>query len=97
MYEAKNSKICNFWTFWPVIQLKKHLFKIRQKAFFPNAPSYHNRANLWMFVRQLLCRFWVDLDEISLFRCESGGAPLDSDLVDVKSEVTFECQCTFYN
>ena len=20
MYEAKNSKICNFWTFWPVIQ-----------------------------------------------------------------------------
>ncbi len=21
MYEAKNSKICNFWTFWPVIQL----------------------------------------------------------------------------
>ncbi len=26
MYEAKNSKICNFWTFWPVIQLVNHLF-----------------------------------------------------------------------
>ncbi len=23
MYEVKNSKICNFWTFWPVIQLIK--------------------------------------------------------------------------
>ncbi len=21
MYEAKNGKICNFWTIWPVIQL----------------------------------------------------------------------------
>ena len=21
MYEVKNRKICNFWTFWPVIQL----------------------------------------------------------------------------
>ncbi len=31
MYEAKNSKICNFWTFWPVIQLINDLFKIRQK------------------------------------------------------------------
>ena len=32
MYEAKNSKICNFWTFWPVIQLINHLFKIRQNC-----------------------------------------------------------------
>ncbi len=32
MYEVKNSKICNFWTFWPVIQLMNHLFQIRQKA-----------------------------------------------------------------
>ncbi len=31
MYEAKNSKICNFWMFWPVIQLINHLFQIRQK------------------------------------------------------------------
>ncbi len=27
MYEVKNSKICNFWTFWPVIQLINHLFQ----------------------------------------------------------------------
>ena len=27
MYEVKNSKICNFWTFWPVIQLINHLFR----------------------------------------------------------------------
>ncbi len=33
MHEAKNSKICNFWTFWPV----NHLFKIRQKAFLLNS------------------------------------------------------------
>ena len=31
MYKAKNSKNCKFWTFWPVIQLTNHLFKIRQK------------------------------------------------------------------
>ncbi len=31
MCETKNSKICNFWTFWPVIQLINHLFKMRQK------------------------------------------------------------------
>ena len=36
--EAKIAKICNFWTLWPVIQLVNHLFKIRQKAFLPNAP-----------------------------------------------------------
>ena len=33
MYEAKNSKICNFCTFWPLIQLINHLFKIRQKGY----------------------------------------------------------------
>ena len=27
MYEVKNSKICNFWMFWPVIQLINHLFQ----------------------------------------------------------------------
>ncbi len=34
MYEAENSKICKLWTFWPVIQLINHLFKIRQKWSF---------------------------------------------------------------
>ena len=29
-----------------------------------NKTSYHNRAYLRMFVRQLLRRFWTDLDEI---------------------------------
>ncbi len=29
MYKVKNSKICNFWTFWPVIQLINHLFLVR--------------------------------------------------------------------
>ncbi len=32
-YDAKIAKICNLWTFWPVIQPINHLFKIRQKAF----------------------------------------------------------------
>ena len=26
MYEVKNSKICNFWMFWPVIQLINGIF-----------------------------------------------------------------------
>ena len=35
MYEVKNSKICNFWTFWPVIQLIKELStKISRSAVF---------------------------------------------------------------
>ena len=38
MQKAKNSKIRNFWTFWSVIQLINHLFKIRQNPFLPNAP-----------------------------------------------------------
>ncbi len=37
-YEAKIAKICNFWTFSPVIQLINHLLKIWQKAFLPNVP-----------------------------------------------------------
>ncbi len=31
-YDAKIVKICNLWTFWPVIQLISPLFKIRPKA-----------------------------------------------------------------
>ncbi len=31
-YDAKIVKICNLWTFWPVLQLISPLFKIRQKA-----------------------------------------------------------------
>ncbi len=31
--EAEIAKFCNLWTFWPVIQLINHLFKIRQKTF----------------------------------------------------------------
>ncbi len=37
-YDAKIAKICNFWTSWSIFQLIKHLFKIRQKTFLPNAP-----------------------------------------------------------
>ena len=36
-YDAKIANIRNFWKLWPVIQLINHLFKIRQKAFLPNA------------------------------------------------------------
>ena len=36
--DAEMAKICNLWTFWLVFQLINHLFKIRQKAFLPNAP-----------------------------------------------------------
>ncbi len=36
--DAKIAKICHLWTLWLVIQLMNHLFKIRQKAFLPNAP-----------------------------------------------------------
>ncbi len=36
--DAKITKICNLWTFWHVIQLIEHLFKIQKKAFLPNAP-----------------------------------------------------------
>ncbi len=44
MYEVKNSKICNFWTFWPVIQLINHLFQIRQKAFLKKLPLQVRRS-----------------------------------------------------
>ncbi len=37
-YDAKIAEICYLWTFCPVIQLKSHIFEIRQKAFFHNAP-----------------------------------------------------------
>ncbi len=30
MYEAENSKICNFCAFWPLIQLRKHLFIVTE-------------------------------------------------------------------
>ena len=50
MYEVKNSKICTFWTFWPVIHPINHLFQIRQKAFLPNAPLF----------KKVLDRFWKD-------------------------------------
>ncbi len=32
-YASKIAKICDLKTFWPLIQLINHLFKIRQKAF----------------------------------------------------------------
>ena len=35
IFARYGAKICNFWTFRPVIQLTKHLFKIRQKPFCP--------------------------------------------------------------
>ncbi len=38
-YEAKIANICNFWTFRPVIQIIKHLFKIQQKASLPNVTA----------------------------------------------------------
>ena len=31
-YETKKAKICNFWTFMPIIQLMSHLFKYRQNV-----------------------------------------------------------------
>ncbi len=30
-YDAKIAKICNLWTFWPVIQLICHLLEIQKK------------------------------------------------------------------
>ncbi len=36
--DAKMAKICNLWTFWLVIQLINHLFKIQKKALLPNTP-----------------------------------------------------------
>ncbi len=40
MYEAKNSKICNFWIFWPVIQLINHNNRIIGLLFFAAFASY---------------------------------------------------------
>ncbi len=37
-YASKIAKICILWTFWPVIQLINHLFKIGQNAFLRDAP-----------------------------------------------------------
>ncbi len=54
MQKAKNSKICNFWTFWPVIQL------IIQKSVRPNLKRWHiNRVMgenvqwlpIWLFAQ----------------------------------------------
>ncbi len=52
---AKIAKFCNIWTFWPVIQLINHLFKIWQKAFLPNVPSMHVLL-LWRIGLKGFCR-----------------------------------------
>ncbi len=39
-YDAKIAKICNFWTFWPVIQLINDLFKIQKKV-IERSPQRH--------------------------------------------------------
>ena len=36
-YEVKIARISDLWTFWPIIQLLSHLFKIQEKAFLLNA------------------------------------------------------------
>ncbi len=41
--DAKIAKFCNLWTFWIVIQLINHLFKIQKNAFCPTLL----RWNLW--------------------------------------------------
>ncbi len=32
-HEAETAKICNFWTFWPVVQLINDLFKNSDQAY----------------------------------------------------------------
>ncbi len=62
-YEAKIAKICNFWTFWPVIQLINHLFKIWQmfgKSLFTSRDQ--------ILLKKVLIRFfkrWYIITELS--------------------------------
>ncbi len=54
MYEAKNSKICNFCTFWPLVQLINHLFKIRKKAICPTIHRWHINRVIDQDIQELL-------------------------------------------
>ncbi len=40
-YEAKTARMSNFWTFWAIIQLIIHLFKIQQKAFLKSHCTFY--------------------------------------------------------
>ena len=52
MYEAKNSKICNFWTFLPVIQLINHLSQICKWSFISWIQLINHLSQIckWSFI-----------------------------------------------
>ncbi len=52
MYASKMAKICVRETFWPVIQLINHLFKIQQKAFLPEFWDTHACNGLFELLKQ---------------------------------------------
>ncbi len=53
-YDAKIAKICNFWTFWPVIQLINHLFK----CYFKNVTALFTSMEHW--AKGLFVWFWIE-------------------------------------
>ena len=57
----KNSKICDFWTFWPVIQLINHHLKI---CYFSSATRCH-----WMSLNVTECQYTFSLTAISQYTC----------------------------
>ncbi len=75
-YAAKIAKICNFWTFWPVIQLINHLFKFRWKAFVPNTPEMGKVQ--WHF-KSIICwlRWNCTSERLSFFTFSISALPLE--------------------
>ncbi len=51
-YRAKTAKISNLWTFWPIIQLISHLFKIGQ-----NLAALFISIKCW--AKRLFDGFWI--------------------------------------
>ncbi len=71
-YDAKIGENI-FWTFWPIIQLINHLFKFRQKAFWPVLHRCKKCSNmslhfshLWSIGQNGFCRI-LKIWFISLF------------------------------
>ena len=70
-YEAEIAKNCNFRTFWTVIQLINHFFKIWQKAFFAQRSI---DVTLYEIIRQVPSsatnRAWILLIDAIVFLLE---------------------------
>ncbi len=87
-YDAKIAKICNFWTFWPVIQLINHLFKIRKK---PSLPFF------WIFKRWHINISWISGKNLQKLQIFAVFAPYLASILNLYTaknhQMCYSCDC----